>query len=278
MVIDAIAAHHITDALLVPTMIQMVVDHPNAGEADLSSLRRFLYGASSIADAVLDRAEALLPNIELTQAYGMTELAPVATLLGPADHHDPERRRSAGRAAPHAEVRIVDGDDNEVPPGTVGEVVVRGGHVMIGYWNRPEETAEALRGGWMHTGDGASMDVEGYVYIADRLKDMIVSGGENVYSAEVENVLARHSSVAACAVIGLPDPDWGERVHAVVVLADGRRASAEELRSHCKDHIAGYKTPRSFDFADSLPISGAGKVLKRDLRKQYSTPTGQTGS
>ena len=268
-VVAAIQEHGVHDALLVPVMIQMLADSPAAQEADLSSMRQVLYGASPISEAVLERAAKVLPTAEFTQAYGMTELSPVATLLDPADHADPVRRRSAGRAAPHAQVRIVDADDTEVPRGTVGEVVVRGGHVMLGYWNKPDETAAALRGGWMHTGDGAYMDDDGYVYVVDRLKDMIVSGGENVYSAEVENALAQHPAVAACAVIGVPDDEWGERVHAVVVLQPGAVLTADELRAHVKTLIAGYKAPRSAEFVDALPVSGAGKILKRELRAKH---------
>jgi acyl-CoA synthetase (AMP-forming)/AMP-acid ligase II len=251
-------------------MIQKLVDSPEAADADLSSLRHLYYGASPISQSVLDRAAKRLPGVDFTQAYGMTELSPVATLLSPDDHRRPELLRSAGRAAPHCEVRVVDDDDHEVPRGQVGQIVARGGNVMLGYWNRPEETEEALRGGWMHTGDGGHMDECGYVFIADRIKDMIVTGGENVYSVEVENALATHPAVAACAVIGVPDEDWGERVHAVVVLnEDTERPTADQLREHTKQNIAGYKAPRSIDFVDSLPMSGAGKVLKRELRDRY---------
>jgi acyl-CoA synthetase (AMP-forming)/AMP-acid ligase II len=190
-------------------------------------------------------------------------------LLLTADHDDPVLRRSAGRAAPHVEARIVDRDDNEVPRGEVGEVVARGDNVMLGYWNRPEDTAAAVRDGWMHTGDGGRMDDNGYVFIVDRLKDMIISGGENVYSAEVENAVASHPAVASCAVIGVPDPDWGERVHAVVVLQNGHHVTEAQIRQHCKSLIAGYKSPRSVEFVDAMPMSGAGKILKRELRRQY---------
>jgi acyl-CoA synthetase (AMP-forming)/AMP-acid ligase II len=148
-------------------------------------------------------------------------------------------------------------------------VIVRGDNVMLGYWNRAADTAAAVRDGWMHTGDGGRMDENGYVFIVDRIKDMIITGGENVYSAEVENALAGHPAVAACAVIGVPDPEWGERVHAVVVLLPGQQATADQIRVHCKTLIAGYKAPRSVDFVDALPMSGAGKILKRDLRKRY---------
>jgi acyl-CoA synthetase (AMP-forming)/AMP-acid ligase II len=268
-VAHAIEEHRVTDVLLVPTMIQMLVDDPSTAGADLSSLRSLLYGASSISQAVLERAAARLPGAELTQAYGMTELSPVTTLLLPADHGDDRLRRSAGRSAPHAEVRIVDDEDREVPRGTVGEIVARGGHVMAGYWNRPEETAAAVRDGWMHTGDGGYMDDGGYVFVVDRIKDMIVTGGENVYSAEVENALAAHPAVASCAVIGVPDDEWGERVHAVVVLAAGAATTAPALRFHVKERIAGYKAPRTVEFVDALPISGAGKILKRELRARH---------
>ena len=200
---------------------------PCVADYDLSSLLHLVYGASPISEALLERARKVFPAVGFTQGYGMTELSPVATLLTPADHDNPALRRSAGRAAPHVEVRIVDPDGHEVPRGEVGEVVVRGDNVMLGYWNRPDDTAAAVRDGWMHTGDGGRMDENGYVFIVDRIKDMIITGGENVYSAEVENALAKHPAVAAVAVIGVPDPDWGERVHAVVVLLPGQNATED---------------------------------------------------
>jgi acyl-CoA synthetase (AMP-forming)/AMP-acid ligase II len=273
-VMAAIAEHEVTDTLLVPTMIQMLVDDPSIGESDLSSLVTLVYGASPISEALLERARKVFPSAGFVQGYGMTEMSPVVALLTPQDHDVPRLRRAAGRSAPTVEVRIVDPNDNEVPRGEVGEVVARGDNVMLGYWNRPQDTAAAVRDGWMHTGDGAWMDENGYIFIVDRIKDMIITGGENVYSAEVENALAGHPAVAACAVIGVPDPDWGERVHAVVVLLPGQAATADEIRTHCKTLIAGYKAPRSVDFVDALPMSGAGKILKRDLRKQYWDESG----
>jgi long-chain acyl-CoA synthetase len=228
------------------------------------------YGGSVINDAVLQRAMQRFPNAGFHQTYGMTELSPCATYLNANDHRDrPDLRRSAGRASVATELRVVDEQDTEVPRGTVGEVLVRGPVVMLGYWNQPEETARALRGGWMHTGDGGRMDEDGYLYIVDRLKDMIVSGGENVYSAEVENVLAQHPCVAASAVIGIPSEKWGEAVHAVVVLKPGVSATADELYVHCHRLIAGYKCPRSFEFRDALPMTGAGKIQKTELRKPH---------
>lgn len=265
-VLQAIGAHGVTDALLVPTMIQMLLGVPELGEYDLSGVRNIIYGASPIPDVVLARALQVFAGAGFTQAYGMTELAPIATLLQPADHDDPTRRRSGGRAALHTEVRVLDESGAEVPRGIVGEIVVRGDNVMRGYLNKPEATAAAVREGWMHTGDGGYMDDAGYVYVVDRLKDMIITGGENVYSTEVENALARHPAVAQCAVIGLPDQRWGERVHAVVVLRDGVAATADELRESCRAHIAGYKVPRTIAFADTLPVSAAGKIVKRELR------------
>ena len=268
-VMTAVQEHGVSDLLLVPTMLQLVVDHPRVDQFDLRSIRRILYGASPMSDALLARALKLWPDAQLFQAYGQTELAPVATVLTPEDHEDPRHRTSVGRAAPHAEVLIAGPDGDELPRGEAGEIVVRGGNVMLGYWNRPEETARAVCDGWMHTGDGGYMDDEGFVYLTDRLKDMIITGGENVYSVEVENVLAQHPSVATVAVIGVPDETWGERVHAVVVPAAGRTVSLEELHEFCAERIAGYKTPRSMELVEGLPLSAAGKVLKRELRKPY---------
>jgi len=180
------------------------------------------------------------------------------------------RHRAAGRATLGCEVRIVNADDEPVPNGTVGEIVVRGDNVMMGYWERPEETAKAIIDGWMHTGDGGYMDENGFVYVVDRVKDMIISGGENVYSVEVENAICQHPAVAQCAVIAIPDDRWGELVHAVVATKPGAKLSANELIEFCKTLIAGYKCPRSVEIGETpLPLSGAGKILKRDLRKPF---------
>lgn len=267
-VLKAVQDHKVTDVLLVPMMIQVLVDHPSMGEFDVSSMTRMLYGGSSISEGVLARAMASFPGIRMTQAYGMTEVAPVATLLLPDDHHG-KYLRSGGRAAPHSEVSIVDADGNPAPLGQVGEIRVRGKHVMQGYWNKPEESAAVMRDGWYHTGDGGYLDEEGFVYVVDRLKDMIVTGGENVYSAEVESALSKHPAVASVAVIGLPDETYGERVHAVVVPAPGASPTVQELRDFCGQEIARYKAPRTIDFVQELPLSGAGKILKRELRAAY---------
>ena len=273
-VLDTIERHRVTNLMLVPIMIQMVLDHPSMGpHRDLSSLQTVFYGASAITESLLVRAMTAIPNAEVFQGFGMTELSPVATILPPSYHTQEGRKRgklrSSGRATFCAEVRIVDELGQEVPRGTVGEIAVRGPNVMQGYWNKPELTAAAVRGGWMHTGDGGSMDDEGFISVVDRIKDMVKTGGENVYSAEVENALVKHPAVASCAVIGIPSDQWGEAVHAVVVCKPGQDVSAADLMAHCKSLIAGYKSPRSVDFTDALPLSGAGKVLKTQLRKPF---------
>jgi len=278
---ETIAHDKVTSVLLAPTMIQMGLDwleaNPQrAAGLDLSSLTMLRYGASPMTPALLTRARAAFPHVQFSQGYGMTELAPVATLLGP-EYHNAEgqasgKMYSVGQPAPMVEVRIVDPEGREVPRGTVGEIAVRGANVMLGYWNQPEATAQAIRNGWMHTGDGGYMDTDGFVFLVDRMKDMIISGGENVYSAEVERALASHPAVAQSAVIGVPHEKWGESVHAVVVLKQGASATLESIQAHCRELIAGYKIPRSAEFVDALPLSSVGKVLKNDLRKRYWKP------
>ena len=216
---------------------------------------------------------ANLPQVEFCHAYGLTEACPIVS-ANPHENHMPEGRksglsRSVGRGGFGVNVKIVDPEGREMPRGEVGEIIVRGPNIMKGYWNKPEETAKALRDGWLWTGDGAYMDEAGYMFIVDRMKDMIVSGGENVYSAEVENVIARHPAVAMCAVIGIPHERWGETVHAVVVPKPGATLNEDEVRRHCHEVIAGYKCPKSVEFREALPLSAAGKVLKVDLRAPH---------
>ena len=273
-VLKTIVAHDVSDVFLVPTMIQALLDHPSFGHHDLSCIRKILYGAAPITPALMDRIATALPGRNFVQAYGMTELAPVATVLGPDDHRGPgvERRlRSAGRSTSVVELRIADDEDQEVATGTPGEIQVRGATLMSGYWNLPEESEAALRGGWMHTGDVGVMDNEGFVTVVDRLKDMIVTGGENVYSVEVEGALATHPAVASCAVVGRPDERWGESIHAVIVPVVGKSIDGATLAAHCRGIIAAYKVPRSFEFRLSLPVSGAGKILKHELRREIAT-------
>jgi long-chain acyl-CoA synthetase len=241
---------------------------------DVSSLRDVEYGGSPMSPAVSAQAKALLPNCRFNQGYGQTETSPSISRLPheylDADSPHAERRASAGKVVLNMEAKIVDPNDNEVPPGTIGEIVVRGPHVMAGYWNKPEETAQALRGGWMHTGDAAYIDEDGFIFIVDRVKDMIVTGAENVYSSEVENAIYHHPAIALCAVIGVPDEKWGERVHAVVTLKEGQLLTEEELINHCRKYIGGYKCPRTVEIrTEPMPMSGAGKILKRELRDPY---------
>jgi long-chain acyl-CoA synthetase len=272
-VLKAIGEERVSDTLLVPTMIQTVLNHPDFARTDLTSLKRLTYGASPIPETLLDRLIEALPGLQLAHSYGMTEACPSISANSPSNHDEAGRKsglyRSIGRGLPGLMVKVVDSDGEEVPRGTVGEIVVRGPNVMAGYWKKPEETAQAVRDGWLHTGDGAYMDAQGYLYIVDRIKDMIVSGGENVYSAEVESVIARHPAVAACAVIGIPHDTWGEAVHAVVVCKPGVTLSEDDIRGHCRLFIAAYKCPKTVEFREQLPLSAAGKVLKRDIRAPY---------
>ncbi|WP_050425764.1 acyl-CoA synthetase [Bradyrhizobium tropiciagri] len=273
LAMKTIAEHKVDYCLFVPTMLNMMLNHPSFGTYDLSSVRDCEYGASPMPDALLVKLMRVLPSWRFHQGYGMTESAALATIL-PWEYHALEgplagKRKSAGRAAPGVEIRIVDPAGNEVPRGTVGEIAIRGAGVMLGYWRKPEESARVLRNGWLHTGDGAWMDEDGFVYIVDRLKDMIVSGGENVYSGEVENAIFQHDQVKECAVIAVPDPQWGEAVHAIVVPKDGARLDSETVIAHCRTLIAGYKCPRSVDIRlEPLPLTGSGKIMKSALREE----------
>jgi acyl-CoA synthetase (AMP-forming)/AMP-acid ligase II len=272
-VLSAIQNERATEIFLVPSMLKRVIEHPRFGEFDVSSLRMMIYGAAPIDAALLTQAMAAFPQADFYQAYGMTECAPSISTLQP-DAHGPDGvaaglLRSAGKPLPGVEVRIVDENDREVPAGTVGEIAARGATVMLGYWNRPEETAAALRGGWMHTGDGGYLDEDGYLYVVDRLKDMIITGGENVYSGEVENAVAQHPDVLAVAVIGIPDDAYGESVHAIVVPRPGAAPQADDILAHCRTLIGGFKCPKSVEFRDALPLSAAGKVLKHELRAPF---------
>ncbi len=271
--LDLIESEGVTDALLVPTMIQMVLDSPTFDPAKLARLNTVLYGASPMPEATIDRIMAAAPHLNFFQAYGMTEVSCTATVLGPefhkGEHREAGRHRGAGRPIATAEIIIADEAGAPLPAGQVGEILVRGKGVMLGYWNQPEMTAEALRDGWMHTGDGGRFDDHGVLYVVDRIKDMIVSGGENVYSAEVESAISLHPDVVQCAVIGVPDERWGERVHAVIVARPGGELTDRALIDHCRALIAAYKCPRSVEFKPSLPLSAAGKILKAELREPY---------
>jgi long-chain acyl-CoA synthetase len=271
----AIERYRINSLVLVPTMINMVVNHPNVDRYDISTLKRVLYGASPMPLPLLRLAMDKL-HCGFIQGYGMTEVSPLLTVLGEEDHKFENTDRpfarvnSAGKPVAWVEVRVVDADDNEVPAGQVGEIIARGPNVMKGYWNRPEINAEVLRGGWMHTGDLGAMDEEGFLYILDRKKDMIKTGGENVYSPEVESVLCAHPAVLEAAVIGAPHATWGETIRAVVVARDGSSIGEVEIIAWCRDRLTHFKCPTSVVFTDSLPKGGTGKVQKNILRERFS--------
>jgi len=273
-VANTIEEQDITHTVLVPVMIQMTVAQLKAEPKDHSSLEYILYGASPISEASLIDAMKTWPTTKFSQGYGQTELSPLATMLT-AEYHTTTGAnagylKSAGKAIACTEVRIVDEDGNEVKRHDIGEIAVKGPNAMVGYWNKPEETAKSMRNGWIHTGDAGYMDDEGFVFLVDRVKDMIVSGGENVYSAETENALMNHPAVAQSVVVGIPHEKWGEQVHAEVILHEGMEASEEEIIAECAKHIANYKCPRSVKIrTEPFPISGAGKLLKRDVRAPY---------
>ncbi len=270
-VIDLIDNHQVTDTLMVPTMIGMCLRSEKYAPERLASLRRLVYGASPMPEAVLDQLLRDLPDLELVQGYGMTEACSTLTLLLGRDHQPGSPRlRSVGRPCLGVQVSIQDEEGRALPRGEIGEVCARGGHLMREYWNKPEATAEAFRGGWYHTGDAGYLDDDGYLFLVDRVKDMIVTGGENVYSAEVESAISTCPGVAQVAVIGIPHEQWGEAVHAIVVPQPGVEVSIEAVIAHTRTHIAGYKVPKSVELrAEPLPLSGAMKVLKRDLRAPY---------
>jgi acyl-CoA synthetase (AMP-forming)/AMP-acid ligase II len=273
-VVDTLAGRHIRATVLVPAMIQAcLVQVPDAGQRSYDDLRYIGYGASPIAAETLRCAMEVF-GCDFAQGYGMTETTAVVTALTARDHRralggEPGLLLSCGRPLPGTEVRVVDAEQRDVPVGDIGEVIVRGPQLMRAYHNLPEATAAALAGYWMHTGDAGCLDGEGFLYILDRVKDMIVSGGENIYPREVEDVLFEHPAVADAAVIGVPDEQWGETVKAVVVLRAGRAADESELIEFCRVRVAGFKSPRSVDFVDELPRNASGKVLKKDLRAPF---------
>ncbi len=269
VVLDLIERERVNHAFLAPAIILMLMNAPSIATADLSSMKTLSYGASPIAEDLLVRAKARF-GCDFVQFYGMTETAGAATYL-PAEAHEPSlgKLRSCGIPWPSLELKVVDAHDVEVGVGEVGEVVVRSDVVMKGYWNKPEATAQAIRNGWMHTGDAAYRDADGYVFIYDRVKDMIVTGGENVYPAEVENAIFGHPDLADVAVIGVPDEKWGEAVKAVVVARPGAAKDAASVIAWARARIANYKVPKSVDFVDAIPRNITGKILRRELRKPY---------
>ncbi len=276
-VMGLIEAHKVTQTVMVPTMVGMRLGQPEFRPERLNSLKQLTYGASPMPAALLDNLLATYPDLEVSQGYGMTECSAVLTMLEAEDHEaGGPRLRSAGRPVLGVSLSIRDEHGQEQPTGTAGEVVARGGNYMREYWNKPEATAEVFEGGWYRTGDAGYLDDEGYLFLVDRVKDMIVSGGENVYSAEVESAISKHDAVAQVAVIGIPHDTFVEQVHAIVVLVPGAEVTEDELGAAAREHIAGYKIPRSWEFREEpLPLSGAMKVLKRELRAPYWKDSGR---
>lgn len=270
--LDLIQKHKVTTTILVPTMVNIVVNHPEIDNYDLSSLRTYLYGASPMPVPLLKLAMEKIPAPPC-QGYGMTEAAPLVTVLTAEDHKlgvaDPSQAwllSTAGQVVPGVDMKIVDDNDNEVEIGQAGEIIVRGPNVMKGYLNKPEATAEVLYNGWYHTGDVAVRNERGFITIVDRKKDMIISGGENIYTTEVENVLMQYEGILETTVIGIPSEKWGEVVHAFAVMKEGVSADEKAIIDFCREKLAHFKCPGSVEFLPELPKSGAGKILKRDLR------------
>lgn len=270
----AVETHGVTHILLVPTMIEMLLHNPAFDSYNFGSLRRIVYGSSPMPETLLTLAIEKLPGVEFTQFYGMTELSPVATVLPPSDHvttgMNTHRLRSAGYPIELCDLCIVDEHDQPVGVGIVGEVTVGGPAVMKGYWNNIDATNAAIRNGYMYTGDAGYLDKDGYLFLVDRIKDMIITGGENVYSTEVERVIYQISGVQECAVVGQRDDTWGENVCAVVFLVPGEKVTESDVIQYCNEKIAGYKCPRKVIFSlDPLPKTAAGKIAKAEIRKWF---------
>lgn len=268
-IIEAVAQQRITRMFAVPAVLLAICQHLESAPADLTAMTELYYGASPIPLDVLRRSMAAFPNAGFIQCYGATETCGTVVYLPPTDHDvaGNTRMRGCGKPFPGNEIMIIDGDGQPLPPGEVGEICIRSVSVMTGYHRNPQATAKAVTDGWYRSGDAGYRDADGYLYIHDRVKDMIVSGGENIYPAEVENALHEHPAVADCAVIGVPDARWGEAVKAIVVAREP--VSPDELMAFARARIAGFKVPKSVDFIDSLPRNASGKILKKDLRAPY---------
>ncbi|WP_435822695.1 fatty acyl-CoA synthetase [Microbispora bryophytorum] len=267
-VLEAVERHGVTKFFAPPTVWISLLRHPDFDRRDLSSLRKGYYGAAIMPVEVLREIGERLPDVRLWNFYGQTEMAPVAVMLQPEDQI--RKAGSAGQAALNVETRVVDADGNDVPPGEIGEIVHRSPHAILGYLDDPEKTAEAFRGGWFHSGDLGVMDEEGYLTVVDRIKDMIKTGGENVASREVEEVVYEHPAVAEVAVVGVRHPSWIEAVVAIIVTKPGTAVTEEELRAHVRTRLAAFKVPKAVAFVDALPKNPSGKILKRELRDRHA--------
>jgi fatty-acyl-CoA synthase len=268
LVLRLIEQQRITSFFAPPTVWISLLRHPDFATRDLGSLEKVYYGASIMPVPVLRELRARLPKARPYNCYGQTEIAPLATVLRPEEHD--ARPASCGRPCLNVQTRVVDPEMNDVPPGTHGEIVHRSPHLMVGYWEKPDETAEAFAGGWFHSGDVGYFDDEGYLYIVDRIRDVINTGGVLVASREVEEILFTHPAVSEVAVVGLPDEKWIEAVTAFVVLRPGQTVEEGQLIALAREHLAPYKLPKKVVFVETLPRNTAGKLLKRELRKQHS--------
>jgi fatty-acyl-CoA synthase len=266
-IMENIQKEKVTAILLIPAMSNFLLMLPDLDKYDTSSLQIWISGGAILPTETRKQVRKHFPNVKIFDMFGQTEMSPVVSGLQPSESEGCET--SVGKPLPFIEVRVVDDNDNDVPVGMVGEAAYRGPTVMKEYYKNPQATKEAMRGGWFHGGDLVKRDAEGYIYVVDRKKDMIVSGGENIYPAEIEEILYGHTKILECAVIGVHDDKWGESVKAVVVCKPGEQLTEKEVTDYCKNHLASYKKPRSVDFVDSLPRSAVGKVLKTVLREQY---------
>ncbi|WP_286263682.1 acyl-CoA synthetase [Thalassotalea atypica] len=273
-VIETIEKDKVTDTLLVPTMISMLMTDPAFDTSKLSSLKQIIYGASPMPEGTLLEAMEKMPNVEFMQAYGQTELSPVCSILSPKHHvlegENAGKIRSAGRANFTVTVAIKDANGKTLAANEIGEICAKGPNVMMGYWNNPEQTASAIKDGWLYTGDAGYIDEDGFIFLVDRVKDMIISGGENIFSAEVESAVSLHPAVQEVAVVGIPSAEWGESVHAIIRLKEGQSCDDSKVIEFCREHIAGYKLPRSIEFREQpFPMTGANKIQKNALREPY---------
>lgn len=270
MVLRLLTEMRITAKLMVPAVIQMLVLSAESRGQTITGLKTVCFGASPMPAELLKRVQRVFPDTDFIHVYGMTETTYMFCALDPTELRAGRRLASCGKPFPDAEMRIVDSEGHDLPPGEVGEIICRTPQMTTGYWNRPEATAKAIRDGWYYTGDAGSVDDEGFLYIRDRIKDMLITGGENVYPAEVENAVLAHPAVADVAVIGVPDARWGEAGLAAVVLKASEKATAEDIRATVRERLAGFKVPRDVEFIDALPRNGAGKVTKGALRRMFT--------
>ena len=263
---------------MVPALIQFLLNHPDAKTTDFSSLRQIVYGASPISEDTLLRAIDVM-GCEFWQVYGLTETSGIGTTLAP-EHHEPSlgKLRSCGQKYTGVDIKIVDENGNEVPTGDVGEITIKSTIIMKGYWNRDEANNESIVDGWFHTGDAGYFDDEDFLYIYDRVKDMIISGGENIYPAEVENALMSHPEIIDAAAVGVPDDKWGETVKGFVILKEGAELTEQDIIDSTKEKIASYKCPTSINFIQEMPRNPSGKILRRELREPYWDDKGRNVS